>query len=363
MTASLGSARETVGTYSVEAEAGEERERSAQSLEASHPAWPPVAGPWHRRCPFPGTGVPQQSPLSAAGAPAALSSGLQRCPSGSAAPYVPPEQAGVLGAPVSRTRAVALPLLPSGSRSSWPALPFPNATGPGRGVAAGRAGVTPWLEPLPRDPCPAAGFGPGRLPAQRSGEGLFSAGAGTRAQGAGLPSMSRFLPCSAAGTRAGSWEPGPPLPFPWKLAPALGNAPRPQFPPSGSREGGRERRHPALRSPAEATGRMPGRWALRGELLARQTHPLPSCQSPRALLWGAASTLGLAPLPWQGWHPTPALLSGAGSPGRTSGSTRSHGVREERPAATSCRSPRLSAHTPPPPTVAMAARGEQLGGC
>lgn len=26
---------------------------------------------------------------------------------------------------------------------------------------------------------------------------------------------------------------------------------------------------------------MPGRWALRGEFLARQTYPLPSCQPPR----------------------------------------------------------------------------------
>lgn len=120
----------------------------------------------------------------------------------------------------------------------WPAgppLPQRNGAGVGGGGRQGW-GSLPWLEPLPGDPPLAAGLGPGRLPAALPRRVIFSR-AGTRAQGAGLPSMSRFLPCSAV---ARSWEPGPPLSFPWKLAPALGIAPRPQFPPQeAGREGGR----------------------------------------------------------------------------------------------------------------------------
>lgn len=120
----------------------------------------------------------------------------------------------------------------------WPAgPPLPQRNGAGAGGGGGQGwGSLPWLEPLPGDPSLPAGFAPGRLPAALPRRVIFSR-AGTRAQGAGLPSMSRFLPCSAV---AGSWEPGPPLPLPWKLAPALGKAPRPQFPPQeAGREGGR----------------------------------------------------------------------------------------------------------------------------
>lgn len=165
-----------------------------QSLEASHPAWLP-AGPWHRRCPFPGAGVPRQSPLSAAGAPSAPSSGLQRCPPGSAAPYIPLERARVLGVSVGQTQAAALPppfvrllILPAGP-------PLPQRNGAGE-TAAGRAGGHPpgWSRFLG-----TLGRQRGSLPAGclcgAPREGLFSAGAGTRAQGAGLPSMCRFLPC------------------------------------------------------------------------------------------------------------------------------------------------------------------------
>lgn len=154
-------------------------------------------------------------------------------------PIYPPlalEWAGGLEASVGRTRAVALPLLPSSSRSSRLALLFPNATGLGRGAVAGRArGHTPpgWSRFL-GTPSQQRGSLPAGCSPGAPREGLFSAGAGKRAQGAGLPSMCRFLPCSAG---SGSWEPGPPLPFPWKLAPALGNALGPQFLPQ---EAGRE---------------------------------------------------------------------------------------------------------------------------
>lgn len=137
-------------------------------------------------------------------------------------------------------------------------------------------------------------------------EGLFSAGAGTRAQGAGLPSMCRFLPCSAG---AGSWEPGPPLPFPWKPAPALGNAPGPQFPPQeAGREGGRgdirlSAPQPRPQARRQGDGRCGGSFWL-----GKRTR-CPAASPCGALLWGATSTLGLTPLSWRGWHPTPALLS------------------------------------------------------
>lgn len=271
-----------VSTYSVEAEAGEEGEGSAQSLEASHPAWLPAVGPWHCRCPFPGAGVPRQSPLSAARAPAAPSARLQRRPPGSVTPYIPLERAGGLGASVGRTRAVALPLLPSCSRSSRPALPFPNATGLGPGgwgVVAGRTGGHPsWLELLPGDPRPAAGFGPGGLPAQSSPGGvIFSRGWDARPGGRApinVPLSPLFGGCRQLGART-------PASISMETRSGLGKCSRASVSPPGSREGGRERRHPALRSPTKATGTTPRRWALRGELLARQTYPLPSCQPLR----------------------------------------------------------------------------------
>lgn len=215
-----------VGTYSVEAEAGEEGEGSVQSLEASHPAWLPA----------PGTAdVPSPVPASHGGArslqpghPRSLHSRYRDVP-WARPPHRPPlPRAGGSGCP---SAGRGLWLCPSfhPAPDSLAGRPSPSPTQRGRGGGWRRQGwgSLPWLEPLPGDPSLAAGFGAGRLPAALPRRAIFS-WAGTRAQGAGLPSMSRFLPCSAV---AGSWEPGPPLPLPWKLAPALGNAPRPQFPP------------------------------------------------------------------------------------------------------------------------------------
>lgn len=212
---------------------------------------------------------------------------------------------------------------PSAGRGLWlspsfrPALdppdrpsPSPTQRGWGRGGGGwwqAGLGVTPpgWSCFL-GTPGQQRGLVPAGCLRRAPREGLFSAGAGTRAQGAGLPSMCRFLPCSAG---AGSWEPGPPLPFPWKPAPALGNAPGPQFPPQeAGREGGRgdirlSAPQPRPQARRQGDGRCGGSFWL-----GKRTR-CPAASPCGALLWGATSTLGLTPLSWRGWHPTPALLS------------------------------------------------------
>lgn len=207
-----------------------------QSLEASHPAWLPA----------PGTAdVPSPVPASHGGARSLQPGHRQslhlryRDVARARPPHRPLlERAGGSGCPPAGRGMRLCPSFHPALDPLWPAgppLPQRNGAGAGGGGRQGW-GSLPWLEPLPGDPSLAAGFGPGRLPAALPRRVIFSR-AGTRAQGAGLPSMSRFLPCSAV---AGSWEPGPPLPLPWKLAPALGKAPRPQFPPQeAGREGGR----------------------------------------------------------------------------------------------------------------------------
>lgn len=272
-----------------------------QSLEASHPAWLPAPGtPLMSlpRCRRPtaepahcsrGTGRPFICATE-------MSPGLDR-------PIDPPGAGRGFGLSVGRTRAVALPLLPSGSRSSGrPALPFPNATGPGRGVGGRQGwGSLPWLEPLPGDPSLAAGFGPGRLPAALPRRVIFSR-AGTRAQGGRAPINVPLSPLFGGRRQLGARTPAP---IAMETRPGLGKRSQASVSPPGSSEGGRQKRHPALCSPTEATGMMPGRWALRGEFLARQTYPLPSCQPPRGSAVGhhqhpgarSPSLVGLAPNP------------------------------------------------------------------
>lgn len=125
--------------------------------------------------------------------------------------------------------SVQLSIFPAG-----PPLPQRNGAGAGSGGRQGQGSPPPGWSRFLGTPSQQRGSLPAGCSPGAPREGLFSAGAGKRAQGAGLPSMCRFLPCSAG---SGSWEPGPLLPFPWKLAPALGNALGPQFLPQ---EAGRE---------------------------------------------------------------------------------------------------------------------------
>jgi len=344
-----------VGTYSVETEVGEEGEGSAQSLEASHPAWLPAAGPWHRRCPFPGADVPRQSCLSVARTPTTPSSGLQRRPPGSAAPQSPPERAVGLRASVGRTRAVALPLLPSSSRSSRPALPFPNATGQGGGVAAGRAGVTPWPELLPGDPRPAAGLGPGWLAAQRSPGGvIFSRGWDAR-PGGRAPINVPLSPLFGERRQLGAWTPSP---ISMETRPGLGKRSRASVSPQ---EAGREGEETSG-SPVPNRGHRHDARAMGTAGGASGSANVPAAQLPApagALPWGATSPWGLAPLSWRGCHPAPSLPSTRGLPGENSRPCRQ--PRRERGKTHSNLLPQPPACLAPP-NRSHGRAGGQVGG-
>lgn len=212
------------------------------------------------------------------------------------------------GLSAGRTRAVALPLLPSGSRSSLAGRPSPSPTQRGRGGGWRQAGlgVTPLAGAASRGPLVGSGVRsrpPARSAAQ---EGYFQPGWDARPRGR-APINVPLSPLFGGRRQLRARTLAP---IAMETRPGLGKRSQASVSPPGSREGGRQKRHPALCSPTEATGMMPGRWALRGEFLARKTYPLPSCQPPRGSAVGhyqhpgarSPSLVGLAPNPSSAVH-------------------------------------------------------------
>lgn len=253
---------------------------------------------------------------------------------GLARPIDPPGAGRGLGLSAGRTRAVALPLLPSGSRSSGrPALPFPNATGPARGVAAGRAGghSPGWSRFLGTPRCQR-----GSLPAacpQRCPGGLFSAGLGRAPKGPGshqCPAFSLVRRSPAAGSPDPRSHCHGNSPRPWEKLPGLSFPPRKQGGREAEETSGSLLPNRGHRHDARAMGTAGGVSGPANISAAQLPAPTGAPQAP----WGS--------LPFPGGAGTPPqCCPPAGSPGRTAGHSGSHSVREERPTATSCHSPRL----------------------
>lgn len=265
-----------------------------------------------------------------------MSPGLDR-------PTDPPGAGRGFGLSVGRTRAVALPLLPSGSRSSGrPALPFPNATGPGRGVAAGRAGGhSPGWSRFPGTPRWQRGSVPAACP-QRCPGGLFSAGLGRAPKGPGshqCPAFSLVRRSPAAGSPDPRSHCHGNSPRPWETLPGLSFPPRKQGGREAEETSGSLLPNRGHRHDARAMGTAGGVSGSVNISAAQLPDPTGLCRGAPPAPWGS--------LPFPGGTGTQPqqCCPPAGSPGRTAGHAGSHSVREERPTATSCHSPRL----PDPP--------------
>lgn len=243
------------------------------------------------------------------------------------------------GLSVGRTRVVALPLLPSGSRSSGrPALPFPNATGPGWGVAAGRAGGhSPGWSRFLGTPRWQRGSVPAACP-QRCPGGLFSAGLGRAPKGPGshqCPAFSLVRRSLAAGSPDPRSHFHGNSPRPWESLPGLSFPPRKQGGREAEETSGSLLPNRGHRHDARAMGTAGGVSGSANISAAQLPAPTGLCRGvPPAPRRSLPFPDGAGTQPQQCCPP-------AGSPGRTAGHAGSHSVREERPTATSCHSPRL----------------------
>lgn len=210
-------------TYSVDAEAGEEGEGTAQSLEASHPVWLQPRPNVLR--------VPLRMPASLGhdersrargptGVSARLGDGLLNA-TRVRPPHTPHSRRRGLGASLlhrGRQQDAALRFSSSCFRRALlpgrPALPFPNAMG-----LELRRRRFPDRCPRVRSPavavCGSWGFERPPCPAPVPGGFILAArwpGSGPCAQGAGLRSMCCFLSCSAGARqlhRLGERTPAP----------------------------------------------------------------------------------------------------------------------------------------------------------
>lgn len=204
-----------------------------QSLEASHPAWLPAAAPGTAEVPFPAL-------ASHGGARSAQPRQLgDRDAPRTRPPHVPPPAAGRGARGVRRPDAGCGSPSPSVRVSillAGPPLPQRNGAGAGGRRQAGLGGRS-WLEPLRGDPRPAAGLGPGRLPAQRSPGGVIFGRGWDARPGGRAPINVPLSPLFGGRQQLGARTPAPismeTLPRPWETLLSLSFPPRKR----GGREG------------------------------------------------------------------------------------------------------------------------------
>lgn len=253
--------------------------------------------------------------------------------------------------------SVRLSILPAG-----PPLPQRNRAGagggggwrqPGLGVTP-LAGAASWGPPL--------GAGVRSRPAARAalpGRGYFRPGLGRAPRGPGSHQCAAFsLVRRAPAPAAGSPDPRSHFhgnsPRPWETLPGLSFPPRKREGREGEETSGSPLRSRGQRHDARAMGTAGGAAGLANVPAAQLPAPAGLCRGVPPAPWGSL------PFPGRAGTQPRCCCPPAGSLGRTAGCTGSRGVREERPAATSCCGPRLPGPPKLHPSLCRGAAGRGL---